>query len=115
MATEKTTKAATTTKATKATKADAIAATFAQKPAPIDTPAVGKTTKTVVNDQVIDQVENDRYPRDAQSENFTVRVVAPATGIPMVQIAPKGWVGPFPLSIPEVRLDELVELLAKIR
>ena len=74
-----------------------------------------KTKKTVVDDQVIDAVESTRYPRTEQSENYRVEVIAPLTGIPMVRLAPVGWVGPAPLNIPESRIDEVIQLLTKIR
>ena len=56
-----------------------------------------------------------RYPRSDQTENYRGEVVAPLTGIPMVRIAPVGWVGPVPLNIPESRIDEMIELLTRLR
>lgn len=74
-----------------------------------------KTKKTVVDDQVIDEVQSERYPRNAQSENYRVEVIAALTGVPMVRLAPVGWVGPAPLQIPESRLDEVIQLLSGVR
>jgi hypothetical protein len=74
-----------------------------------------KVKKAMVNDQLTDVIETDRYPRGKQSENYRVDVVAPLTGIPMVEIKPFGWVGPAPLRVPESRLDELIELLSQVR
>ena len=74
-----------------------------------------KVKKAIVNDQLTDVIESERYPRGAQSANFRIDVVAPLTGIPMVEVKPFGWVGPAPLRFPESRLDEFVELLSKIR
>lgn len=71
--------------------------------------------KVSVDDQVVDAVFSERYPRNKQSENYRVEVVAPLTGIPVVRIAPVNWVGPVPLQIPESRLDELIELLTAMR
>lgn len=76
---------------------------------------VGTTKKAVVNDAVIDVVENDRYPRHFVSDNYQVEVVSPLTGVPVVRISPRNWVGPVPLTVPEMRLDELLELLTKVR
>lgn len=78
-------------------------------------PVTGKIEKAVVNDQLTDVEVTDRYPRSAQSENYRVDVVAPVTGVPMVQIKPVGWVGNAPLQVIEARLDELIELLSKVR
>lgn len=75
----------------------------------------GTVKKAVVNDQLTDVVESDRYPRGRQSVNYRVDVVAPLTGIPMVEVKPMGWVGPAPLRVPESRLDELIELLSQVR
>lgn len=74
-----------------------------------------KIKKAFINDQVMDVIETDRYPRGKQSENYRVDVVAPLTGIPMVEIKPTGWVGPAPLRVPESRLDEIIELLSQVR
>ena len=63
----------------------------------------------------IDEVPVSRYPRSDQSEHYRVEVLAPITGIPTVRIAPVGWVGLAPLTIPESRIDEMIELLKKIR
>lgn len=80
--------------------------------APVKT---GTAQKAVVNDQMTDVEVTERYPRNEQSENYRVDVVSPMTGVPMVRIAPVGWVGPAPLQIPEMRLDEVIELLSKVR
>jgi hypothetical protein len=56
-----------------------------------------------------------RYPRSDQTEHYRAEVLAPITGIPTIKIAPVGWVGPAPLTIPESRVDELIELLTRIR
>lgn len=74
-----------------------------------------KTKKVAVDSQIVEIVESERYPRYEQSENYRVEVLAPLTGIPQARIAPVGWVGPAPLIIPESRIDELIELLSKIR
>lgn len=74
-----------------------------------------KVKKVVVDDQIIDAVVTERYPRSDQSENYRVEVVAPLTGIPVLKLAPVGWVGPAPLTVPEGRIDELIQLLTKIR
>jgi hypothetical protein len=75
----------------------------------------GKVEKAFVNDQLIDVEVTSRYPRNAQSANYNVEVISPMTSLPMVRISPVGWVGPAPLQIPETRLDELIELLSKVR
>ena len=75
----------------------------------------GAVKKTVVDDKVVDVEVTERYPRSEQSENYRVEVVSPMTGVPMVRVAPVGWVGPAPLQIPEMRLDEVIELLSKVR
>lgn len=75
----------------------------------------GKPEKVAVDGKLTDVEVTQRYPRDTQSENYKVEVISPLTGVPMVRIAPVGWVGPVPLQIPESRLDELIELLVKIR
>ena len=92
----------------------AEAKTFVQPKtkAPVKT---GSTKKAMVNDQLVDVEVTERYPRSEQSENYRVDVVSPMTSIPMVRIAPVGWVGPAPLQIPESRLDEVIELLSKVR
>jgi N-glycosylase/DNA lyase len=74
-----------------------------------------KVTKVAVNDQVIDAVESERYPRNDQSAHYNIRVIAPLTGIPQVHIAPIGWVGPAPFQFPEQRIDEVIELITRIR
>lgn len=74
-----------------------------------------KTKKTFVDNQIVETVESPRYPRSEQSENYRVEVLAPLTGIPTVRISPVGWVGPAPLNIPESRIDEVIQLLTKIR
>jgi N-glycosylase/DNA lyase len=71
--------------------------------------------KVAVNDQIIDAVESPRYPRNEQSANYRVQVIAPLTGIPMVHVAPVGWVGPAPFQFPEERIDEVIQLLTKTR
>lgn len=72
--------------------------------------------KVAVDGQLVDTVlVEDRYPRHAQSENYRVEVLAPMTSVPVLRIAPVGWVGPVPLTIPESRIDEFIELLVKIR
>jgi hypothetical protein len=77
-----------------------------------------KTTKPV--DVPIHDIDEapapvSRYPRSEQSEHYRAEVLAPMTGIPTVRLAPVGWVGPVPLQIPESRIDELIELLTRIR
>jgi hypothetical protein len=75
-----------------------------------------KSTKPVaVPIHDIDEVPVSRYPRSDQTEHYRAEVLAPMTGIPTVRIAPVGWVGPVPLQIPESRIDELIELLKRIR
>jgi hypothetical protein len=74
-----------------------------------------QTKKVSVNDQVVEIVESSRYPRNEQSENYRVQVIAPLTGIPMVHVAPVGWVGPAPFQFPEQRIDEVIQLLTKMR
>lgn len=76
---------------------------------------VGTTKKTVVNDALVDVVENERYPRHAVSENYQVEVTSPLTSVPIIRVSPRNWVGPVPLTLPEARLDELIELLTKVR
>ena len=73
--------------------------------------------KPVVPIHDIDEVEApvSRYPRSDQSEHYRVEVLAPITGVPTIKIAPVGWVGPAPLAIPESRVDEMIELLTRIR
>lgn len=75
----------------------------------------GAVKKTVVDDKVVDVEVTSRYPRNEQSENYRVEVISPMTSVPMVRIAPVGWVGPAPLQIPESRLDEMIQLLSKVR
>lgn len=75
----------------------------------------GDTKKAVVDDKMVDVEVTERYPRSEQSENYRVEVISPMTGVPMVRVAPVGWVGPAPLQIPEMRLDEVIELLSKVR
>ena len=92
----------------------AEASTFAQKPKlPVQT--ASKSKKVVVDDKLVDVAVTERYPRSNQSENYRVEVLAPMTGVPMVRIAPVGWVGPAPLQVPEVRIDELIQLLTSVR
>jgi hypothetical protein len=74
-----------------------------------------KSKKAFVNDQIVDVPDSPEYPRSAQSENYRVDVIAGMTGLPMVHIKQIGWVGPAPLQVLEVRLDELIELLSKVR
>ena len=92
------------------------AKTFAQ-PKKATPPKHGdaKVKKVAVDSQLVDVVETSRYPRSEQSENYRVEVIAPLTGIPQARIAPVGWVGPAPLIIPESRIDELIQLLTKVR
>jgi hypothetical protein len=75
----------------------------------------GKVEKVAVDSKLIDVEVTERYPRSEQSENYRVEVLSPLTGVPLVRIAPVGWVGPVPLQVPEARLDELIELLNKVR
>ena len=75
----------------------------------------GKPEKAFVDSAIIDVEVTERYPRSQQSENYRIEVLSPLTGVPMVRIAPVGWVGPVPLQIPETRLDELIEVLVKSR
>lgn len=74
-----------------------------------------ESKKVSVDGQIEDVQVTSRYPRHAQSANYNVEVLAPMTGIPTVRIAPIGWVGVPPLSIPESRIDELIQLLTEIR
>ena len=74
-----------------------------------------KTKKVSVDSQIVEVVESSRYPRNEQSENYRVEVIAPLTGIPQARIAPVGWVGPAPLIVPESRIDELIQLLTSVR
>lgn len=90
------------------------AKTFVEKKALPVQPAA-KSKKVVVDDKVIDMAVTERYPRSNQSENYRVEVLAPMTGVPMVRLSPVGWVGPAPLQIPEVRLDEVIQLLTSMR
>lgn len=77
--------------------------------------AVKKNT-TAVHDAVVEPVKvEERYPRFAQTENYRVEVVQPVTSGPQARISPVGWVGPVPLTIPESRIDELIEVLGKVR
>jgi hypothetical protein len=71
--------------------------------------------KAFVNDQIMDVPDVPEYPRSSQSENYRVDVISGMTGLPMVHIKQVGWVGPAPLQVLEIRLDELIELLSKIR
>lgn len=75
----------------------------------------GVAKKVVVDDQIVDVEVTQRYPRSDQSENYRVEVISPLTGIPQLRVAPVGWVGPAPLVVPESRIDELIELLTRIR
>lgn len=91
--------------------------TPAKKPAPLN-PVPKKTgvpTKVAVDGQVVDVEVTARYPRHAQSENYRVEVISPMTSVPVVRVAPVGWVGAPPLTIPESRIDELIELLSGVR
>ncbi len=92
----------------------AEAKTFAEKPK-LPVQKAEKSKKVVVDDKVIDMAVTERYPRSQQSENYRVEVLAPMTGVPMVRLAPVGWVGPAPLQIPEIRLDEVIQLLTSVR
>jgi hypothetical protein len=92
----------------------AEAKTFAEKPKLPVQPAT-KSKKAFVDDQVVDIAVTEKYPRSQQSENYRVEVLAPMTGVPMVRLAPVGWVGPAPLQIPEIRLDEVIQLLTSVR
>ena len=92
----------------------AEAATFAKKPAlPVQTATRSK--KIAVDDQIVDVAVTERYPRSEQSANYRVEVIAPMTGVPMVRLAPVGWVGPAPLQVPESRIDEVIQLLTSVR
>lgn len=77
--------------------------------------SASKTKKAAVDGEIREVQVTERYPRFEQSANYKVEVVAPVTGIPMVRISPVGWVGAPPLQIPESRLDEIIELLTKVR
>lgn len=90
------------------------AKTFAKKKSPVPV-KTGKAEKVFVDDKMMDVEVTERYPRSHQSENYRVEVMSPMTGVPMVRIAPVGWVGPAPLQVPESRLDEVIELLTKVR
>jgi hypothetical protein len=92
----------------------AEADTFAKQPK-LPVQAAAKSKKVVVDDQLVDAAVTERYPRNEQSENYRVEVLAPMTGVPTVRLAPVGWVGPAPLIIPESRIDEVIQLLTKIR
>lgn len=74
-----------------------------------------KTKKVAVDSQIIDAAITERYPRSEQSENYRAEVIAPMAGIPMLRLAPVGWVGAAPLQIPESRIDEVIQLLTKMR
>lgn len=77
-----------------------------------------KTTKAdpvVVPIHDIDEVPVSRYPRSHQTTNYRGEVLATLTGVPTVKVAPVGWVGPAPLTIPESRIDEMIELLTRLR
>jgi hypothetical protein len=74
-----------------------------------------KVKKVAVNDQIVDVVETARYPRNDQSANYNIQVIAPLTGVPMVHVSPIGWVGPAPFQFPEYRIDEVIELITRIR
>lgn len=68
-----------------------------------------------IDDFQAEVVPVSQYPRSQQTENYRGEVVAPPTGIPLVRIAPVGWVGPVPLQIPESRIDEMIQLLSRLR
>ena len=92
----------------------AEAKTFVEKPK-LPVQKAEKSKKVVVDDQIVDVAVTERYPRSEQSENYRIEVMSPMTGVPMARIAPVGWVGPAPLQIPESRIDELIQLLTKVR
>ena len=92
----------------------AEAKTFAAKPV-LPVQKATKSKKISVDDQIVDVAVTERYPRNDQSTNYRVEVIAPMTGVPMVRLAPVGWVGPAPLQIPESRIDEVIQLLTAIR
>lgn len=75
----------------------------------------GTSKKVVVDDKIVDAEVTSRYPRSEQSENYRAEVLSTMTGVPMLRLAPVGWVGPAPLQIPESRIDEVIELLSKVR
>lgn len=78
-------------------------------------PVRKQTQKKVAHEgQLIDVTEDERYPRDAQSENYRAQVLAPVAGIPMLSLAPVGWVGAAPLVIPESRVVEVANLLLEL-
>lgn len=91
------------------------ASTFQERK--VSTPVVKaeKSKKVVVNDELVDVQVTERYPRNDQSENYRAEVLAPMSGVPMLRLAPVGWVGPAPLQIPESRIDEVIQLLTKMR
>lgn len=74
-----------------------------------------KVKKVSINDQIVDAVETSRYPRHDQSQHYNIQVTAALTGMPMVHVSPVGWVGPAPFQFPEYRIDEVIELLTRIR
>lgn len=90
------------------------AATFVERKSktPVKT---GTAKKAAVDSQMVDLEVTARYPRSEQSQNYRVEVLSTMTGVPMARLAPVGWVGPAPLQIPESRIDEVIELLSKIR
>ena len=90
------------------------AATFAERKVSVPN-KTGKSVKASVDSQMVDLEVTARYPRSDQSTNYRVEVLSTMTGVPMVRLAPVGWVGPAPLQIPESRIDEVIELLSKIR
>ena len=92
----------------------AEAATFAKKPA-LPVQKAEKSKKVAIDDQIVDIAVTERYPRSQQSANYRVEVIAPMTGVPMVRLAPVGWVGPAPLQVPESRIDEVIQLLTSVR
>lgn len=82
--------------------------------------SVAESEPIVVPIHDIDEVPKDaapvsRYPRSDQTENYRGEVLATLTGVPMVKVAPVGWVGQAPLQIPESRIDEMIELLKRLR
>jgi hypothetical protein len=90
------------------------AATFVERKSktPVKT---GTPTKASVDSQIVDLEVTARYPRSDQSANYRVEVLSTMTGVPMVRLAPVGWVGPAPLQIPESRIDEVIQLLSAVR
>jgi hypothetical protein len=55
-------------------------------------------------------VSDNEDTRNVASENFNAQVSS-QFGARLVEVQPRGWVGPAPLTITEDRLDELISVL----